>query len=210
MRTRIKFCGLTTPSDARAAAAAGADAIGLVFYPPSPRHLDLDRARAIALATPPFVTRVALFVDPTPETVLQVTSAVPIEVLQFHGAETADFCGQFGKPYLKAMRVHPGLDLIESLSQYGSAAGWLLDAYVADRVGGTGRGFDWSLIPAELARPLVLSGGLESANVAAALQAVRPWAVDVSSGIERAPGIKDHAKMHRFARAVRAAEISMG
>ena len=208
MRTRIKFCGLTQPSDSLAAAAAGADAIGLVFYPPSARHLDLPRARAIALATPPFITRVALFVDPAPDAVRQVLAAVPIELLQFHGSEPAAFCAQFGKPYLKAVRVRPGLDLIESMKAYESAAGWLLDAYVADRVGGTGQGFDWSLIPAKLARPMVLSGGLDAVNVAAAIGAVKPWAVDVSSGIESAPGSKDHGKMRAFAQAVRISEQS--
>ena len=158
------------------------------------------------MAVPPFVARVALFVDPAPEVVRQVLAACPIEVLQFHGNESAQFCAQFGKPYLKAARVRRGLDLVEFGETYRGASGLLLDAYVADRVGGTGHAFDWSLIPVGLNRPIVLSGGLTIDSVRAAMNAVHCWAVDVSSGIEESPGVKDHTKMKMFAAAVRAAE----
>lgn len=205
-RTRIKICGITRVEDARAAVVAGADAIGLVFFPPSPRNVSIEQARAIAAAIPPFVTRVALFVNAAPATVDAVLAAVPLELLQFHGDETAADCARFGRPYLKAARMKPGLDLLEYLAPFDAAAGWLLDAYRADRFGGTGAAFDWDLIPAGLARPLVLSGGLEPGNVEAAVRRVRPWAVDVSSGVESAPGFKDAAKIQAFVTAVENAE----
>ncbi len=205
-RTRIKICGLTRPADAAFAAHAGADAIGLVFYPPSARNLNIEAAREIAVAAGPFVGRVALFVDPDPALVTAVLADVPIECLQFHGDESPAFCRQFGRPYLKAARVRPGLDLLEYLAAYNDASGWLLDTWRDNEAGGTGEVFDWERIPRALARPLVLSGGLEEANVGRAIATVVPWAVDVSSGVEERPGIKDHGKIERFVHAVRAAD----
>lgn len=205
MRTRVKICGITRPQDAVAAAQAGADAIGLVFYPPSPRFLSVERAREIASALPPFVQAVALFVNADAAQVAQVIGRVHPAMLQFHGEETPDFCGQFGLPYLKACRVSQGVDLLEYLRPFSAARGWLLDAHV-EEYGGVGASFDWSLVPARLARPLVLSGGLTRDNVAAAVRRVRPWAVDVSSGVESAKGIKDAAKIAAFIVEVRNAD----
>src|SRR5262245_50574018 len=159
MRTRIKICGMTRLEDVCAAVQAGADAIGLVFYPPSPRFLQLDQARALADAVPPFVSTVALFVNPPAEQVREVLARVRPSLLQFHGEETPEFCAQFGVPFLKACRVKEGVDLLKYLLPFSAAAGWLLDSHVAE-YGGVGESFDWSLVPAERARPLVLSGGL--------------------------------------------------
>lgn len=205
MRTRVKVCGITRPQDAADAAAAGADAIGLVFYPPSPRFLSVERAREIAGVLPPFVHSVALFVNADAAQVAQVIGRVHPALLQFHGEETPEFCGQFGLPYVKACRVSPGVDLLEYLRPFSAARGWLLDAHV-EEYGGVGASFDWSLVPARLARPLVLSGGLTRDNVAAAVRRVRPWAVDVSSGVETAKGIKDAAKIAAFIAEVRNAD----
>lgn len=205
MRTRIKICGITRPEHALAAAAAGADAIGLVFYPPSPRFLSVERAREIADAAPPFVQSVALFVNADAAQVAQVIGRVHPALLQFHGEETPAFCGQFGVPYLKACRVAPGVDLLEYLRPFSAARGWLLDAHV-EEYGGVGASFDWSRVPARLARPLVLSGGLTCDNVGAAVRRVRPWAVDVSSGVESEKGIKDAAKIAAFIAEVRNAD----
>jgi phosphoribosylanthranilate isomerase len=205
MRTRIKVCGITRPGDARAAAEAGADAIGLVFYPPSPRYLSGERAIEIRDALPPFVQSVALFVNPDAAQVAQVIGRVKPAMLQFHGEETPQFCGQFGLPYVKACRVRQGIDLLEYLRPFAGAAGWLLDSHV-DAYGGVGERFDWSLVPAKLERPLVLSGGLDAGNVAQAVRQLRPWAVDVSSGVESAKGIKDAAKIAAFISEVRNAD----
>lgn len=207
MRTRVKICGITSPGDAQTAARLGADAIGLVFYRPSPRCVTIERARAIAAATPPFVARVALFVNAAADEVRGVLDACRVDLLQFHGEETPAFCRQFGAPYLKALRIRPGLDLLESLSPYDDAAGWLLDTYRPDFYGGTGEAFDWDVIPAGLARPVVLSGGLTAANVGEAIGRVRPWAVDVSSGVEAAKGIKDADKIAAFIQGVRNADV---
>lgn len=198
MRTRIKICGITRVEDARAAAALGADAIGLVFYAPSPRSIDAERARAIIAAVPPFVTVVGLFVDPAPEEVESVLRRCSLGLLQFHGNEAPDFCGSFGLPYIKAARVRADADLVQYLSQYQAARGWLLDAYHDRLYGGSGETFDWNLIPRDLARPVILSGGLAPDNVGAAVRQVRPWAVDVSSGVEASKGIKDAAKIAAF------------
>ena len=209
MRTRIKICGITSAHDAQSAARAGADAIGLVFYPPSPRHVDIERACAIAASAPPFIDRVALFVDPTATEVEAILRALPIEILQFHGDEEPRFCASFGKPYLKAARVGAELDLLEYLSPYQSAAAWLLDSYQPNKVGGTGAAFDWSLISpvsSSLARPMVLSGGLDAGNVVAGIRLLRPWAVDVSSGVERSKGVKDANKIAAFVAGVRHAD----
>ncbi|HXZ93186.1 MAG TPA: phosphoribosylanthranilate isomerase [Burkholderiales bacterium] len=205
MRTRVKICGITRAADARAAAQAGADAIGLVFYPPSPRYLSLDQARALRRALPPFVSSIALFVNPSTEEVQRVLETVRPEALQFHGEETPEFCERFGVPYLKACRVRPGVDLLEYLRPYSGASGWLADAYV-EAYGGTGTSFDWSVVPQQRPLPLVLSGGLTCDNVGDAIRIVRPWGVDVSSGVESAKGIKDAGKIAAFIEEVRNAD----
>ena len=205
MRTRVKICGITRAEDAQAAVAAGADAIGLVFYPRSPRLLTLERARELRRTLPPFVTAVALLVNPSRDEVLAVLERVRPEMLQFHGDESPDFCAQFHTPYLKACRVTQGVDLLEYLRPYSGAAGWLLDSHV-DAYGGVGESFDWSLVPAERGRPIVLSGGLTRENVREAIRRVRPWAVDVSSGVESAKGIKDAARIAAFIAEVRDAD----
>ena len=206
MRTRIKICGITRVEDAHAAADAGADAIGLVFYPPSPRFLTHEQARELQNAVPPFVSTVALFVNPTREQVVQVLERVRPAMIQFHGDESPAFCSQFGVPYVKACRVRPGVDLIEYLRPFSGAAGWLLDSHV-EEYGGVGERFDWSLVPRERIRPLVLSGGLTRENVREAVRRVRPWAVDVSSGVESAKGIKDAAMIAAFIAEVRDADV---
>lgn len=214
MRTRVKICGITRVEDGVAAAHAGADAIGLVFWRGTPRAVRQTQARAIVAALPAFTTVVALFVDPDPAEVRAVLGAVPIDILQFHGAEPAAVCRSFGRPYLKAIAVDENRDLLESLSPFSDAAGLLFDAPPAEgRPGGTGRTFDWSRIPATLPRPLVLSGGLSPDNVARAIRALRPWAVDVSSGVEASgpdgrprAGIKDAAKIAAFIEEVRHAD----
>jgi phosphoribosylanthranilate isomerase len=206
MRTRVKICGITRSEDAQAAARAGADAIGLVFYPQSPRFLSLDWARQLASEVPPFVSTVALFVNPAAAEVYTVLERVRPAMLQFHGEEPPVFCAQFGVPYIKACRVKPGVDLLEYLRPFSGAAGWLLDSHV-EEYGGVGETFDWSLVPDERMRPLVLSGGLAVDNVAEAVRRVRPWAVDVSSGVESAKGIKDAARISAFITEVRNADV---
>lgn len=196
--TRVKICGITRPVDGREAARLGADAIGLVFYPPSPRHVSLDTARAIVAALPPFVTVVALFVDPDAAWVESVLAGCPVDVLQFHGEESPSFCRSFGRPYMKAVRMRPEVDLCAQAARYADARALLVDAYVEGVAGGTGARFDWSLLPDALSLPLVLSGGLDPENVAQAVAAVRPDAVDVSSGVEASKGIKDAARMAAF------------
>jgi phosphoribosylanthranilate isomerase len=198
VRTRIKICGITRVEDARAAAELGADAIGLVFFAPSPRNISPQQARAIIAAVPPFVSVVGLFVDPTQDQVESVLHHCSVGLLQFHGEETADFCGGFGLPYIKAARVRADADLVQYLSPYLAAQGWLLDAYHDQLYGGTGKSFDWRLIPRDLARPVILSGGLNPDNVGEAVRQSRPWAVDVSSGVEAAKGVKDAAKIAAF------------
>jgi phosphoribosylanthranilate isomerase len=205
MRTRVKICGITRPADARAAADAGADAIGLVFYPPSPRYLSTERAAEIRDALPPFVQTVALFVNADAAQVAQVIGRVHPAMLQFHGDEAPDLCAQFGLPYVKACRLRPGVDALSYLQPYARAAAWLVDSFVPE-YGGVGESFDWSLVPARRSRPLILSGGLDRANVARAIRTVRPWGVDVSSGVESAKGIKDAAKMAAFIAEVRNAD----
>jgi phosphoribosylanthranilate isomerase len=206
VRTRIKICGITRTPDARAAAEGGADAIGLVFYPPSPRYLSAERAVEIRDALPPFVQAVALFVNPDAAQVAQVIGRVRPGMLQFHGEETPQFCAQFGLPYIKACRVRKGVDLLEYLRPFSGAAAWLLDSFV-EEYGGVGESFDWSLVPAERSRPLVLSGGLSSENIAQAIRRVRPWGVDVSSGVETSKGVKDAAKIAAFIAEVRNADV---
>ncbi len=204
-RTRIKICGLTRPQDLEAAIQLGADAVGFVFYPPSPRYLSLDQARELALRVPPFVTRVGLFVNADPQQIRDTLAEVQVDLLQFHGEEDAGYCAQFGLPYLKAARVRPGVDLLEFARTYATAQGILLDAWV-EAYGGVGQSFDWSLIPSNLPVPMILSGGLHVDNVGEAVMKIKPWAVDVSSGVEIAKGIKDADKIAAFVTAVRIAD----
>ena len=196
--TRTKICGITRVEDAQAAARSGADALGLVFYEKSPRHVSVRQAVQLAAAVPPFVTVVGLFVNPSEDEVREVLRQVPLDVLQFHGEEPPEFCAQFGRPYLKAIRVRSGVDLLQCAARYRGAQGLLLDAYIEGAHGGTGASFDWALIPRNLPLPVVLSGGLHAGNVAEAIRQVRPYAVDVSSGVEAAKGIKDAAKIAAF------------
>lgn len=205
MRTRVKICGITRLEDARAAVAAGADAIGFVFAPTSPRAVSIEQARAIAAAVPPFVTTVGLFVDAAPEAIRAVLTRVPLALIQFHGSEAPDQCGLYGRAYIKAIRMHDAVDVSIEEKRYADAAGLLLDAFVPDRAGGSGRVFDWSRVPGHRVKPIVLAGGLTPENVGEAIRRVRPDAVDVSSGVEAAHGIKDHARIAAFMRAVREA-----
>jgi phosphoribosylanthranilate isomerase len=198
MRTRVKICGITRAEDAQCAADCGADAIGLVFYPASPRAVTLERAAEIAKELPAFVTCVGLFVNPTRAEVADVLKQVPIDCLQFHGEESADFCDQFNRPYIKAIRVKDGTDVRREASRYLRARAVLLDTYVQAIPGGTGQCFDWARIPADVPKPVILAGGLTGENVADAIQQVRPYAVDVSGGVEQRKGIKDQAKIRQF------------
>jgi phosphoribosylanthranilate isomerase len=209
MPTRIKICGITRVEDGLVAARAGADAIGLVFAAKSPRRVSPEQAGAIAAALPPFVTTVALFVNPAEDDVRQVISRVRPDCLQFHGEETPDFCNAFGLPWLKAVRVKLGVDLLQFAAVYAGAQGLLLDAYSPVAHGGTGERFDWGLIPPGLSAPVVLAGGLAPANVSEAVGMVRPWAVDVSSGVESTPGIKDAAKIAVFIEEVRNVDLQL-
>lgn len=204
-RTRVKVCGITRQADLESALSAGVDAIGFVFFPGSPRFVDTTPAASLARQVSPFVTRVGLFVNADACDVERILATVPIDLLQFHGDEDARYCEQFAKPYVKVARVAPGLDLVEFARAYASAQGILLDAYV-ESYGGSGRTFDWSLIPATLPKPVILSGGLTADNVGEAIRRVHPWAVDVSSGVEVAKGIKDAAKIAAFVSAVKIAD----
>lgn len=198
MAVRVKICGICRNEDLSTACAAGADALGFVFYAKSPRNLSIEQAASLIKALPPFVQSVGLFVDAEPGFVRALLEAVPLDLLQFHGGENPEYCRQFGRPYLKAVRVRPGVDLVKYASDFSDARALLLDAFVPGVPGGTGERFDWRLIPAGLNKPIILSGGLNPDNVAEAVQTVQPWAVDVSSGVESAPGIKDAAKVAAF------------
>jgi phosphoribosylanthranilate isomerase len=206
MPTRIKICGITRPEDALAACAAGADALGFVFHPPSPRHIEPEQARAIIARLPPFVSAVGLFVDRSAAEVEHALARVPLDLLQFHGDEMPEFCARFARPYLKAVRMRPGVDLLEYARRFVDARGLLLDAYVDGLHGGSGTRFDWGLVPENLPVPFVLSGGLDADNVVAAVRRLRPWAVDVSSGVEAAKGIKDPQRIRDFIAGVRRAD----
>jgi phosphoribosylanthranilate isomerase len=205
MPTRIKICGLTRAEDVDAAVAAGADAVGFVFYPPSPRAVTPAVAAELVRRLPPFVLAVGLFVNAAPAQIGAILERVPLNLLQFHGDETPEDCQRWARPYIRAARVRPGVDLLQYAARFSSARALLLDAFVAG-YGGGGEVFDWRLIPPDLPLPLILSGGLSPENVGAALAAVRPAAVDVSSGVERTRGIKDHARLAAFVAAVRAAD----
>ncbi len=202
-RTRVKICGLREPDHARIAAQAGADAVGLVFYRPSPRCVGIEEARAVCEALPPFVAAVGLFVDATESEVRDVLARVPLALLQFHGDEPAEFCGRFGVPYLRAVRMAPDVDLLEWARRFPGAKALLLDAYEPGVPGGTGQAFDWGAIPQGLPMPIILSGGLDASSVGRAMRQVRPWAVDVSSGVETRRGVKDPRKIVEFIRSVR-------
>lgn len=207
MGTAVKICGITRLEDALTAARAGAHAIGLVFYAASPRYVTPARAGEIIRALPPFITTVGLFVNATADEVRAVLAEAPVELLQFHGEEPPEFCRQFGRPYVKAVRMGPGVDLIQYCRNYHDAKALLLDAFVEGLQGGSGVTFDWSQIPRELALPVILSGGLTAANVTEAVRRVRPLAVDVSSGVESAKGIKDASKITAFIKGVRNADV---
>lgn len=200
---RCKICGITRREDAIAVAKAGADAVGLVFYPPSPRAVSLEQAQEIVRALPPFVTTVGLFVDAEPDWVRHVLSQVPLDVLQFHGEESPEYCADFGRPWLKAIRVSPETDVLAAVRLYDQAQGILLDAFVPGVPGGTGRCFDWSVLPKQLPKPIVLAGGLTPENVQEAIERVRPYAVDVSGGVESSKGVKAPDKVRAFVREVR-------
>jgi phosphoribosylanthranilate isomerase len=202
-RTRVKICGLKEPAHALVAADAGADAVGLVFYRESPRYVAPRAAARIAAALPPFVTTVGLFVNEPAESIRRILGEVPLDLLQFQGDEDADFCAQFGRPHVRAVRMEPGTDLVEYAAGFSRAKALLLDAHVPGQRGGTGQTFDWAGIPRDLPLPLILSGGLTAQNVGRAIREVRPWAVDVSSGVEASRGVKDPAKIVEFIRSVR-------
>lgn len=201
--TRVKICGITRVEDVEAAAQYGANAIGLVFYASSPRCVSIAQAVKLLAALPPFITSVGLFVNADVDFVHEVLAAVKLDVLQFHGDESPQYCGQFYMPYLKAIRVHPEVNLLQCASDFCAAQGLLLDAYVAGVQGGTGESFDWTLIPEKLPLPVILSGGLNGQNVTRAITQVRPYAVDLSSGVEASKGIKDAAKIAQFMQEVR-------
>ena len=207
MRTRVKICGITRVEDALAAARLGADAIGLVFYAKSPRAVSIPQAQAVVRALPPFVSIVGLFVDAAPEEIRRVLAEVPLDLLQFHGKEAPAACRVYGRPYVKVVHMDKVTDVVSLARPYDDAAGILVDTYMEGVPGGTGQSFEWSRLPASLGSPLILAGGLTPDNVAAAVTQVRPWAVDVSGGVEAAPGIKDAAKIAAFIRGVNSVQI---
>ena len=207
--TRVKICGITRVEDALVAAQTGADAIGLVFYERSPRHVTVQQAAQLAAALPPFVTSVGLFVNADEAFVREVLANVPLDLLQFHGDEPPEFCAQFARPYIKAVRVKAGMDLLQCAAHFHTAKGLLLDTHVEGIPGGTGATFDWNLVPPRLPLPVILSGGLDANNVAAAIKQVRLYAVDVSSGVEASKGIKDAAKIARFIQEIRQADVRL-
>ena len=198
MISRVKICGITRLQDAQEAIAAGASALGFVFYAPSPRYIDPESAACIIAALPPFVTTTALFVDEDPELVASIVAQTQVDLLQFHGAEDQNYCSQFGMPFIKALRVQEGMDIAAAVANYPSARAVLLDTYVKGVPGGTGAVFNWQLIPEQMRSQIILAGGLDVANVAAAIQVVRPFAVDVSGGLEAQKGIKCLDKINAF------------
>jgi phosphoribosylanthranilate isomerase len=205
MRTRVKICGITRPADAQAAIKSGADAIGMVFYAPSPRAVTVERAREIVAGLSPFVTVVGLFVNEERERIAQILSEVRIDLLQFHGDETPEECAGNNRPYIKAIRMRDGVDLVAEQSRYSQAEGLLLDTYRKGIPGGTGDSFNWDLIPDQIAGSITLAGGLDSENVGQAITQVQPYAVDVSGGVEKEKGIKDEQKIAAFMRGVESA-----
>ncbi len=208
-RTRIKICGLTREADVDEAIDAGADALGFVLYPKSPRHVSVARATELIARMPPFVTPVLLFVNASPAEVRLATEMLPQALLQFHGDETPSQCEAAGRSYVRAARMAPGFDLLDFAARFQGAQALLLDAHV-EAYGGAGKVFDWSLIPPSVPLPVVLSGGLNPANVTDGVLRVRPWAVDVSSGVEISKGVKSGPLMRRFCKAVREADLRLG
>ncbi len=206
MRTRVKICGFTRIKDAVYAARQGVDAIGLVFYPPSPRHVEIEQAIRIVNALPAFTSVVALFVDEQEARIREVLARVPIDCLQFHGDEPAEACRIYDKRYIKAVSMREGIDIAALADHYHDAAGLLLDAFHPDTKGGTGSQFDWAMIPQSCTLPVILAGGLDETNAKQAVQAVRPYALDVSSGVESAKGIKDSLKIAAFIKQVNEAD----
>lgn len=206
--TRIKICGITRLEDARAAVDLGVHALGFVFYAPSPRHVEVEATARIIAALPPFVTTTALFVNAPREQVEAVIASTKIDLLQFHGDEPENFCAAFGRPYIKALRMKPGIDLAAEMAAYGSARAILLDAYRPGVPGGTGEAFDWARIPPALASRIILAGGLAPDNIRSAIEQVRPFAVDVSGGVEQSKGVKDHHKLKQFIEEVARADKS--
>lgn len=198
MTTRVKICGITRIEDAICAAESGADAIGLVFYSPSPRAVGIQQAANLVAALPPFVSTVGLFVDAEPGFVDQVLASVPLDLLQFHGNESVEYCEAFSRPYMKAIRMREDVSLESCVLEFGSAKALLLDSYKPGIPGGTGTTFDWGRIPEKMQKPIVLAGGLDGNNVAQAIQQTSPYAVDVSGGVEESKGIKDAAKIAAF------------
>jgi phosphoribosylanthranilate isomerase len=205
MRTRAKICGITRPQDAHAAIKYGADAIGMVFYDPSPRAVTIEQANEVVASLSPFVTVVGLFVNEERDRIAEILSEVRIDLLQFHGDETPEQCAGHGRPYIKAIRMREGVDLKAELNRYSQSEGLLLDTYRKGIPGGTGDSFDWDLVPAEIAGSITLAGGLDSENIAQAIREVQPYAVDVSGGVEREKGIKDEQKIAAFMRGVESA-----
>ena len=205
MVTRVKICGITRGQDAIVAASLGAHAVGLMFYKDSPRFVSVDKARKVIEELPPFVTRVGVFVNPEEQEVNAVLGTLRLDLLQFHGDESPQFCVRFGMPYIKAIRVTKDMDLLQYASRYRDAEALLLDTHSESSYGGTGEAFDWNLIPGNMPVPIILSGGLNAENVARAIRQLQPWAVDVSSGVESAKGIKDAAKIAAFMQEVRSA-----
>ncbi|MDV6347186.1 phosphoribosylanthranilate isomerase [Nitrosomonas sp. Is35] len=203
MSVRVKVCGITRSEDAIAAVQCGVDAIGFVFWPHSARYIDPEFAQRIAEVIPPFICTVGVYVNPDAAWVVETARAAKLNLLQFHGDESPEFCNQFPQPYIKAIRVKPDTDLLQYAQRYGAAKGLLLDTYAADMPGGTGHAFDWQLIPQQLSLPLILSGGLNPDNVARAIKQTQPWAVDVSSGVEASKGIKDKKKIIAFMQGVK-------
>lgn len=202
MHTRIKICGIKHRDDALKAVECGADAIGIIFVEKSPRYASLTDARVIAESMPPFVTVVGLFMDADAETIREALKVVPLNLLQFHGDESPEFCDQFDMPYIKVLRMRENVNVVAFAQEYPNAAGILLDTYKKGVGGGTGHAFDWNLIPDNVPLPLILAGGLTPENVALAVETVKPYAVDVSSGVESAPSVKDHSKIEQFIKEV--------
>lgn len=202
MNARVKICGLTRVEDVQAAVASGADALGFVFYEPSPRSVTIAQAEVLVRHVPAFVSVVGLFVNPSAQSVREVLDRVPLDLLQFHGDERPDFCAQFARRWIKAIRVRDGEQIENAFEEYRQASGLLVDAWDPDRYGGTGHSFNWDLIPLKRSMPLILAGGLSSDNVFGAVKRVQPWAVDVSGGVESGKGIKDSEKISDFIKEV--------
>jgi phosphoribosylanthranilate isomerase len=206
MATRIKICGITRPEDAQKAASLGVDAIGLVFYRPSPRAVTIEQAVKVVDSLPPFVSIVGLFVNAAPEELNAVLDQVPIDLLQFHGEEQPEDCTGYNRPFIKAIRMRDSVDLLAESARYAAASGLLLDAYLPGMPGGTGASFEWSRVPHGLEKPIILAGGLTPDNVGEAITQVHPYAVDVSGGVEAEKGVKDPDRMAAFVGAVHEAD----